>query len=72
MSSPIFLATEKQTRLFSHALEISRELAVALAKPYAGLYFDWGPDSSRYLPHIDTRPPSPDPIKFLEALGLRP
>lgn len=52
---------KKQTMLFTQALEISRELATALAEPDAGLYFDWGPDSSRYLPHIDTRPPSPDP-----------
>jgi hypothetical protein len=34
------------------------------------LYFDWGPDSSRYLPHVEKRPPSPDPGKFLELLGL--
>jgi hypothetical protein len=59
-------------RLFSQTLEISRETAGALAEPHAGVYFDWGPDSSRYLPHIETRPPSPDPEKFLEALGLRP
>lgn len=66
------LGDQKQMRLFSQTLEISRELAGALADPNAGLYFDWGPDSSRYLPHVDTRPPSPDPNKFLEALGLRP
>jgi hypothetical protein len=59
-------------RLFSQTLEISPETAAALAKPHAGVYFDWGPDSSRYLPHLETRPPSPDPEKFLEALGLRP
>jgi hypothetical protein len=66
------LGERRQTRLFSQTLEITRELAAALAEPNAGLYFDWGPDSSRYLPHVDTRPPSPDPNKFLEALGLRP
>jgi hypothetical protein len=53
------IGDQKQIRLFSQTLEISRELAVALADPDAGLYFDWGPDSSRYLPHIDKRPPSP-------------
>jgi hypothetical protein len=62
------LGDQKQTRLFSQTLEITRELEAELAEEHAGLYFDWGPDSSRYLPHVDKRPPSPDPEKFLEAL----
>lgn len=53
------LGDKNQTLLFSQALDISRELAVALAAPDAGLYFDWGPDSSRYLPNNQTRPPEP-------------
>jgi len=56
--------------LFTQVLEITRDLAVQLEQPGAGLYFDWGPDSARYLPHIDERPPSPDPEQFFEALGL--
>ena len=56
--------------LFSQQLEISPDLARQLDNPGAGLYFDWGPDSSRYLPHIDYRPPMPDPEQFIEALGL--
>jgi hypothetical protein len=66
------LGDSDNIRLFSQTLEISRETAAALAEPHAGVYFDWGPDSSRYLPHVETRPPSPDPEKFLEALGFRP
>jgi hypothetical protein len=65
------LGDQKATLLFSQTLEISREIAAALAEPGVGLYFDWGPDSSRYLPHVEKRPPSPDPEKFLEVLGLR-
>jgi len=65
------LGDKKQTRLFTQTLEVSPELAAKLTEARAGLYFDWGPDSSRYLPHVETRPPSPDPEKFLEALGLR-
>ena len=65
------LGDQKQTRLFSQTLEISREIDASLQEAHAGLYFDWGPDSSRYLPHVQTRPPSPDPEKFLEALGFR-
>jgi hypothetical protein len=64
------LGDQKQTLLFSQTLEISQQVATALAAPHAGVYFDWGPDSSRYLPHVETRPPSPAPEKFLEALGF--
>jgi hypothetical protein len=56
--------------LLSQKLDISSDLAASLDTPGAGLYFDWGPDSSRYLPHMEQRPPSPDPAKFLEALAL--
>ena len=62
------LGDQKQTQLFSQELEISRELAASLKQPNAGVYFDWGPDSSRYLSHVDERPPSPKPDRFLEAL----
>lgn len=56
--------------LFTQQLEITRDLAAQLEEPSAGLYFDWGPDSSRYLPHVDQRPLLPDPKLFLEGLGL--
>jgi len=57
--------------LFSQILEISRETAVLLEEPGAGLYFDWGPDSSRYLPHVEKRPPSPSPEEFFENVSGR-
>jgi hypothetical protein len=67
------LGDKEKIRLFSQTLEISAETGTALAPPSAGLYFDWGPDSSRYLPHVEKRPPSPDPEEFLKLLGgLRP
>jgi hypothetical protein len=65
------LGDSKATLLFVQTLEISREIASSLEDPNAGLYFDWGPDSLRYLTHIDRRIPSPDPEKFLELLGLK-
>ncbi|MGA3023490.1 MAG: hypothetical protein ABSF98_01835 [Bryobacteraceae bacterium] len=48
---------------------ISSEIGAALAKPGTGLYFDRGPDSSLYLPHVENRPtfPHPDGAK---ALGV--
>jgi hypothetical protein len=64
------LGDRKKTRLFSQALDISRDLAASLAERDTGLYFDWGPDSSRYLPHIEKRPPSLEGESFLELLSL--
>jgi len=67
------LGDKEKVRLFSQTLEISSEIGAALAKPGTALYFDWGPDSSRYLPHVETRPPSPDPEDFLKLMGgMRP
>lgn len=65
------LGDNAQTLLFSQTLEISRDIGALLTESGVGLYFDWGPDSSRYLPHVEKRPPSPDPSKFLERLGLK-
>ena len=54
------LGDKKPLRLFSQLLDVTREKAVALEERNAGLYFDWGPDSSRYLTHVENRSPSPD------------
>lgn len=67
------LGDKTKTRLFSQTLEISPEAGAALAEPNSDLYFDWGPDSSSYLPHLEKRLPSRDPEEFLEVLDrLRP
>jgi hypothetical protein len=58
----------KPIRLFSQELDISRDIATALREKNAGLYFDWGPDSSRYLPHVEQRAPSRDAASFLRFL----
>ena len=42
--------------LSNQQLEVTAALAAQLERPGAGLYFDWGPESSRYLPHINVRP----------------
>jgi len=63
------LGDDAQTRLFCQTLEISREAGASLAAPEAGVYFDWGPDSSRYLPYVESRPPSPGPDDFFKSLG---
>jgi hypothetical protein len=63
------LGDREKMLLFSQVLEISREIAAQLADADCGLYFDWGPDSSRYFPHVDKRPPLPNE-DFLELLNL--
>ena len=56
--------------LFSQVLNVSREQASALNERGDGLYFDWGPDSSRYFPHIEHRAASPLPGELAAILGL--
>jgi hypothetical protein len=64
------LGDETQTLLFSQDLEISSDIAAALKEPRTGLYFDWGPDSSRYLPHVRQETPAPSPERFVEMMGF--
>src|ERR1700677_2641089 len=64
------LGDRKPILLFTQTLEISSQIAKQLEKNDTGLYFDWGPDSSRYLTHVDRRPPKPSPEDFLNFVGL--
>ncbi len=54
------LGDRRKRLLFSENLDVTREIATALEKSDAGVYFDWGPDSSQYLTHIEKRPFSPN------------
>lgn len=71
------LGDRSQTLLFSQVLEISHESAIHLEDADAGLYFDWGPDSARYLQYVDRRPMPPTRTgywicsAFPKALGRR-
>jgi hypothetical protein len=62
------LGDPKPIRLFSQELDLSRDIATVMQEKSAELYFDWGPDSSRYLPHVEKRPPSRDAEAFLRLL----
>jgi hypothetical protein len=64
------LGEKSKKLLFSHSLEISRETALRLQEPGTGLYFDWGPDSARYIPHVEKRMSSPDVGDLTELLGI--
>jgi hypothetical protein len=61
------LGDKKTLCLFSQTLDVSRDLAESLLNPSTGLYFDWGPDSLRYLPNIDEKPPISDMEEFFKA-----
>jgi hypothetical protein len=61
---------ESPKLLFRQLLELSNDNADALSKSDSGVYFDWGPDSSSYLPHIEKRPSVLNPGDFMEALTL--
>jgi len=60
----------KPILVFTQELDISRDMAMALREKNAGLYFDWGPDSSRYLPHVEKPSPSPYMQAYLRAMEL--
>jgi hypothetical protein len=62
------LGTRKPLRLFVQELEVTPDLArVLLTEIGSGLFFNWGPDSSRYFAHTERGPKIPD---ILSALGL--
>jgi hypothetical protein len=63
------LGNKQHDLLFSQSLHVAAEVAMELKEPGTGLYFDWGPDSSRYLSHVENRLPSPDPAEFFEHRG---
>jgi hypothetical protein len=64
------LGDKSPLRLFQQKLVIDRETANALKQPGAGLYFDWGPDSARYITHVETRRAPAEPDEFLKLIGM--
>ncbi|MCY0389925.1 hypothetical protein OVY01_22560 [Robbsia sp. Bb-Pol-6] len=58
------LGDEQSKLLFSQDLEITTEIADALKKKQAGVYFDRGARSKAYIPHLDSR-------EALDAVAIR-
>ena len=58
--------------LFSQQLEVTGDIAAQLSTPGTGLYFDWGPDSADYLPHVEQRRPVELPQELVALLGRPP
>jgi len=64
------LGSRRAVRLFSQVLDVTPDLATSLKEPDAGLYFDWGPDSNRYIPHLDKRQNQiPDFLNIAKSLS---
>ncbi len=64
------LGEPKSILLFSQRLNIEHSLAKELQEPGTGIYFDWAPDSSRYIAHTEKKPPASLPKDMLQMLGL--
>ena len=58
------LGEKGQQLLFKEVLEVTEEFAFDLRDPTNGLYFDWMPDTSRYVPHLHRRNISPPSVRF--------
>jgi hypothetical protein len=66
------LGDGRTKRLFTQEITISREIAASLAEPGTGVYFDWGPDSARYVAHFDKWEALPDPRDFVGVADPSP
>lgn len=62
------LGGRSDTLLFEQELEISQAHAVELARGNAGIYFDWGPETSRYLAHVNRREPGPSAGELVDIM----
>lgn len=58
----------KHRNLLAIRLTLPDHIGAKLSDPRAGVYFDWGPDSQQYQPHVDTRPEPKLPEALLESL----
>jgi hypothetical protein len=47
------LGDRKDKELFTQDFVISHEIAATLGDPTTGVYFDWAPDTARYVPYVD-------------------
>jgi hypothetical protein len=66
------LGDRRPVMLLSQRVNVGETEAAALRDPAHGLYFDWGPDAERYLPHIDRKEPHQPPAELLKLLGVPP
>lgn len=63
------VGASKAEALWSNSLIISDNDARMLAQPHNAIYFDWGPDSNRYIASIRSKPPELMPEALVELFG---
>lgn len=56
-------------RLWSNTLVISESDSHQLAKSNCAIFFDWGPDSNRYISSVRSKPPKLMPSAMVEFFG---
>ena len=59
-------------KLFTVRLSVSENVAESLQDSEAGVFFDWGPDSHSYHPHVRKKPSDPLPRLLLDAFKAIP
>jgi hypothetical protein len=62
------LRESADTLLFEQELEITPAHAAELARGNAGIYFDWGPETCRYLAHVNRKEPGPGPGDLIDIM----
>lgn len=65
------LGDKQQTLLFNQEIEVTQDIATQLQEPLAGLYFDWGPDALRYIPHIQKHSEVANFADFIDAVPVK-
>jgi hypothetical protein len=61
--------TRRPVLLCATELQVSESVAAALRKPDSGVYFDWGPDSARFHPHVRASAKRALPPGMIAVLG---
>ena len=63
------LGDTKPQMLFSQTLEVKPEEASEMANKELGLYFSWGPDSARYVSHVEGPRKTPMPVDLMKLFA---
>lgn len=71
----VVVGIKRPILLYTTKLEVNDAVAAALREPDQGVYFDWGPDSAQYHPHVRSsaiKEPSRELLSLLGAFGTGP
>ena len=66
------VAVSQPRLLYVTSLSLSEQIAKQLQDREYGVYFDWGPDSGHYHPHVRKHPNPKSLPEFMEAMLRNP